>query len=496
MKKACILLVTMLIALSLFISGCKNAEIKEDNSLPITYDNKSHSNEIGAKNITNDNSDRIKSQNLSKSIEWVFPPELDIHRTLAQHSNIALDSEKDILYTTNFEEGLTAIHASSGEVAGEYKFFDMGLNSVEIVELGLHPNGNIYAYDFGNSKVLIINPNGKLEYSIPFEYNENFIMTVPKFVFTKNSFAYFGGQDGKVYCVNEKGDIIWNVLIGENKVTNTNQPVTEICISNDEGLIIAVSSFTEYNPVYGIDALTGEIKWEYINPKFKYVSYITKDRFNNIILAANDPKQSDIWFSADPNAPDPPFDKINTIIGGSIILLDSNGNEKSILEIPNEVNIELVKPDPSHKRLIAICSTYVKEENLLSPYFLFIIDYEGNIIKGRSVNMSMEVLARKSEDNILVDGDYIYVGSDDGLKKFDIDGNLIDTHDIIIDEKIHARIFQTDPKEKVIYLIGTGEQISDEHGSSSRIFKYFYYEMVSEDDIEPLTDEELNKIPN
>jgi outer membrane protein assembly factor BamB len=484
---------------SFFISGCKNAEIKENNPSSFkgdVYDNKSQSNEAGAKNTSKDNAGITKSQNLSKSVGWIYPPELDTHRTLAQHSNVALDSDKNILYTTNFEGILTAIDAATGKVAGEYKFSDMGMDSVEIVELGVHPNGNIYAYDFGNSKVLVINPHGELQHAIPFEPNENFIMTVPKFIFAKNGLVYFGGQDGKVYCIDEKGNIIWNVLIGKNKDTNSIQPVTELCISNDEGLIIAVSSFTEYNPVYGIDARTGEIKWEYINPKFKYVSYMTKDGFNNIILAANDPKQSDIWYSTDPDAPDPPFDKINTIIGGSIILLDSNGNENSILEIPNEVGIELVKPDPLHKRLIAICSTYVKEKSLLSPYFLFIADYEGNIIKGKSVDMSMEVLAYESEDNILVDGDCIYVGSDDGLKKFDIDGNLTDTYDIVTDKKIETRIYQTDPGEKAIYLTGTGEQISDEQGRSLRIFKYYYGETVSEDEIEPLTDEELNKIPN
>lgn len=73
---------------------------------------------------------------------------------------------------------------------------------------------------------------------------------------------------------------------------------------------------------------------------------------------------------------------------------------------------------------------------------------------------------------------------------------MIDTYDIVTDKKIETRIFQTDPEEKAIYLTGTGEQISDEQGRSLRIFKYYYGETVSEDEIEPLTDEELNKIPN
>lgn len=262
------------------------------------------------------------------------------------------------------------------------------------------------------------------------------------------------------------------MLVGVGDNTDTIQAVTGLCISKDENLIVAVSSLLDYNPVYGIDAHTGEIKWKYRNPLFKDTCYITVDESDNIILAANNPVQQKIWFTANLDASAPPFDKINTTIGGGIILLNPDGTAKAEFGIPNECCLQFVTPDSLHGRLFIICSTYVKERSMLSS-FLFVTDYDGNIIKGESVDMSMEVSVFWSEDNIEVADEYVHIGSNEGLKKIDLYGNLIEICDIF-DKRIEICIYQTNYDERAIYFTGTCEQISEEYGRSIRIFKYKY----------------------
>lgn len=129
MKRKCIFLITIAIIIPFLINGCGNSEMKKDKT-PITVNEQMKESKVN--NTKNDNISI--EQKILKSIEWVYPSKLGTKQTLAEIISISSDSDENIIYTTYYEEGLSAIN-DAGETIGEFKYSDMGLDFVDIVKV-------------------------------------------------------------------------------------------------------------------------------------------------------------------------------------------------------------------------------------------------------------------------------------------------------------------------------------------------------------------------
>lgn len=402
-------------------------------------------------------------------VEWVYPSTQEINPpVMPARSSLSIDSKK--VCTSFFQNTITLLDAEQGKILWQYEFPEI----TDIIHLGIHPNGDIYAMDLAGLRVCVIDQNGKFKHDIPFSFNANWIRTVPSFIFTNEGLTYYGTTDGIIYCVNEKGEIIWTRLIGESEDSDIITPVTGLTLTKDEKLLVGVSSFNRiHNPVYGIDSSTGEIMWKYQHPKYKAISYITADSADNILLPASNPEELSRWFSADPNSGPPPFDKLSSTYGGAVILLDLKGIEQKIVTVPNQISIYYVKPCEDSKKLYILGETYLKSDKLIfSTDVLFVTDYNSNIFwDTASPPLSVRGnVAQKS--SVFLDGENIFVGSIEGIYQFNSTGEIIRTYDL--ESGGSALIIGGNPDKKTLYIQHRGGEYG-KYKRVHRIYKIKYY---------------------
>ncbi|TYP50378.1 hypothetical protein LZ11_02032 [Thermosediminibacter litoriperuensis] len=352
----------------------------------------------------------------------------------------------------------------------------------DIVQIGVHPHNNdIYLMDLANFRVLVLSPEGKLKHKICFGIGDEAIGMVPPFIFSKKGLCYFGAPDGKVYCVDDKGKILWTSTIGESEPSSKISPVSDLAITKDESTIVAASFIGPINPVYGIDSDSGKIKWQYNHSKYTSINYIAVDDAGNVLLAANNPDEMNRWNSYHPDVLEPPLEEINSTVGGAIILLDANGNEKKIIEIPKEFGLIHVTGDPYRNRIYATGYTcYIgKHARLSAVWALFAVDYDGNILWD-TLKYPIFLAGYTNNEFIEVDDFYIYLGSYGDVKKIDIDGNLIaeyrilpEKKSIISDLNLHGStsIMVVDENERSLYVLCEEEKHHEKYGSIGRIYK-------------------------
>lgn len=439
----------IIIAIILLITSCNDNNIYKEK----------------ATNLTSAQSDKSNDY-----LIWAYPTHMNFENPPSIPVVTALDYKNKVLYTSYFKGILTAIDTISGKTIWSYNF-PTAEYPADIVQLGVHPTGDIYAMDLSNFTVWIISSQGKLKYAIPFDSKIIYIKLVPKFIFTSKGTCYYGAPDGKVYCVNGKGQIVWSTFTGESDNIHSLAPVVGLTLTKDEKTVVAVSSFNTHNPVCGINAETGKIEWQYRHPIYTSTTFLTTDELDNVILIANNPDILNDWFSIDPSATLPPYENLKRTTGGAVIFLDRNGNFIDVIELTNQFGLNHVTPDAANKRLYITGFTYKveKDGDLVNLTALFATDYNGNLLWD-TVDPIIRIVGHTNTDYIFLDGEYVYTGSDDGVKKFTFDGDLVETY------KIYARrgsrsIHHGDYNEKVLYVVGVGEEISDRYGRLQRIYK-------------------------
>ncbi|MCF6097764.1 PQQ-binding-like beta-propeller repeat protein [Thermovorax subterraneus] len=414
-------------------------------------------------------------KNNNSYLQWGYPNDLNNmkHRP-SDLIDIALSNDRNTVYTNYFEGRLTAIDSKSGKELWNYYLPE----GSDIVQIGVHPyNNDIYLMDLPNLQVWVLSYKGKLKNQISFGMSNYAIKMVPSFIFTKKGRCYFGAPDGKVYCVNDNGKILWATTVGRSKTSGEVYPVSDLAVTKDERTIVAAAFIEPTNPVYGIDADSGEIRWQYSHSKYTNINYITVDDKNNVLLAANDPKEMKRWNSTNPNEQEPPMEEMNSTVGGAIILLDANGREKKIIEIPGQFGLVHVKGDPKRNRIYA--TGYTCFDRLSAVWALFAADYEGKILWD-ILKYPILLAGYTNSEFLKLQDFYVYLGSYGDIKKIDIDGNLIAEYKILEERKSvisgvnlegSASIIAADENEKSLYVFCGEEKHHEEYGSIGRIYK-------------------------
>ncbi|MBO8129820.1 MAG: PQQ-like beta-propeller repeat protein [Peptococcaceae bacterium] len=250
----------------------------------------------------------------------------------------------------------------------------------EIWQLGVHPNGNIYAYDLGENAVWVLSPDGQVKHRIPFRTGSLMYRSIPPFQFSKDGNVFFGAPDGQVYCVAPNGHILWQTMTGQQDPTQTTIPVTSLALCSKHGILAVANSLSEHRPIQGLDIRTGQILWKYKHSKFTVVYDLTTDEDDNIVVTANDPAVIQEWLSTDPSAPTPDFSALPDTKGGAVIVLSPSGHEKGTYPVPNEFCLRLTMPHKGRYYVVGSSVVELKRGAFKSTEGIFALASNGSVI--------------------------------------------------------------------------------------------------------------------
>lgn len=460
----------LLVISILFLSAC---QLQQNN---ITENIQKTANENSGITVTEDKADEAdaKTFNLNEKmlLIWKYPADL-LNTPPSYPIRTAFSPQNQAIAVTYSNGIITCLSSQTGKINWNHHF----PFTTDIVQMNFHPNGDLYVLDLSSSKIWILDSQGKEKNTVDFDFNPNYIKTVPAFVFAKSGNAYCGSPDGKIICISEEGKKLWRTNIGTNPENPVVTPVSAMALAYGEEIIVAVSSFDDINlPVYGLDASSGEILWSYQNKTFQNICYIETDSTGHIFLPLTDKEIVDKWLSSDPSVPSPPIDSIRTTIGGCVAVLDLNGKEVKQYPIMNTYLVRYVKSDPIHQRFYVIGDTYIPKQNgMLGTQALFAFDDSGTLLWD-TVSKPSFVSVRNYTDSIVIDKDHIYIGSSEsGIKKYDLKGDIVESLTLFNKKREGVVLIDAaDQQNRELYIYGEGETISREYGRLPKIYKVTY----------------------
>lgn len=284
---------------------------------------------------------------------------------------LLFNQEQNEIFAITTEKRLVSINSKTG------KSREIG-EGENILKVGIHPvSKNIYLIDLGGPSpgVIIIgkdNKTFKILYDL--DWDTNPIVTVPDFVFTE-SYAFFSApMNGYVYCVKDSNfEVIWKRKVGQafhnekRKVT----PVTAIALSPNQKVIFAAASLYDEHPVMALDALTGEILWRYQHELYRHIERIVP-RQNEILVPASNYDVYSRWLNYGEYLRQP---------GGAIITVRSDGEELTVAEIPDVINIREILFDEVGRTYLLGSTIVMEDENpVYNTLALFALNETGTIL--------------------------------------------------------------------------------------------------------------------
>lgn len=306
------------------------------------------------------------------------------------------------IYVVTIDKKLIVINSKTGKSreieAGQGK---------DILRLGVHPiSKNIYLMDLKGPDpgvVIVGKDNSTFKIHYDLDWDTNPIATVPDFVFT-DGYTYFSApMNGYIYCVRDSNfEVVWKRNVGQafhdgkRRVT----PVTAIALSPDRQVIYTAASFFDDHPVLALDALTGEILWEYQHDCYRHIERLIPQS-NQVLIPGSNYDVYAKWLNHGEYLHEP---------GGALIAVSLEGTEMSVQEISDVIFIrEFLFDDENRAYLIG--STIIMDNG--NPFYntlsLFALNETGDTLwDTKELNKAYDGVYPEKSNVVFVDNSVFF----------------------------------------------------------------------------------------